>query len=134
MSSHISPYAHRGTFSIFPLASLHHGRLHVRDDVRESVRLGVPLDDRGLGHPVGRRVLRLPGCKGEADERGALVHPRNPPHDRVSLPRGIRDHTETREPAAGPAGKSAPQILDERYAKGEISPGEYQRMKEDLKK
>ncbi|MDD1677201.1 MAG: SHOCT domain-containing protein [Methanomicrobiales archaeon] len=41
---------------------------------------------------------------------------------------------ETRHPEGTAGGKSALQILDERYAKGKISSEEYQRMKEDLKK
>ncbi len=35
-------------------------------------------------------------------------------------------------PTSGPAGGSARQLLDERYARGEISRAEYEGMKEDI--
>ena len=41
---------------------------------------------------------------------------------------------ETQHSTTPPAGKAALQILDERFAKGEISTEEYQRMKDELKK
>jgi putative membrane protein len=41
---------------------------------------------------------------------------------------------ETQHPQVPLGGKSALQILDERYARGEIATEEYQRMKAELKK